>query len=76
MTPSYKEPEIERLLEALYSRTTAIKNDRCLDSPIGCGKKATVFKNAIARAEYANSGLCQNCQDKIFKNPTIDSYNE
>lgn len=73
--PSFKSPEIEKMLESMFGRTTAIENDRCINPPIGCGKPALAFKNATARAEYAISGLCQNCQDKIFRNPVVDSYN-
>lgn len=34
-----------------------------------CGKKIDVtkeFKDSLSRREYAISGLCQDCQDKVF----------
>jgi uncharacterized CHY-type Zn-finger protein len=34
-----------------------------------CGKKVdptTKFKDALSLREYGISGLCQNCQDKMF----------
>ena len=65
-TPSKKHPVIERMLERYSGRTTAITNDRCLDSPVGCGKPATEFKDSLSWKEYRISGLCQSCQDKVF----------
>lgn len=34
-----------------------------------CGKKIDVikeFRDSLSRREYAISGLCQDCQDKMF----------
>jgi len=32
-----------------------------------CGAKIEGFKNAISHKEYQISGMCQKCQDKVFK---------
>ncbi len=66
-TPTVKSPEITRLLEGFSGRTTAIKADRCVDKPIGCGKPATVFRDDLSKREYCISGLCQQCQDSVFE---------
>jgi len=65
-TPSEKAPELERLMEEVFGRTTAIKNNVCLDPPIGCGGAATEFRDMLSEKEFTISGLCQKCQDEIF----------
>ena len=67
-TPTSKSPEIEKLLEGLSGRTTAIEADKCLAPPIGCGGPATEFKDDRSNDEYRISGWCQNCQDAVFGN--------
>jgi len=32
-----------------------------------CIKRIGPFKNELSRIEYAISGMCQECQDKVFK---------
>jgi len=66
MKPSDKAPKIEMLLEVLGGRTTAIVNRQCLPPPIGCGRPITPFRDNLSLKEYRISGLCQECQDKIF----------
>ena len=43
-----------------------IKNAIC----VSCGNEIEGFKNAISKKEYEISGLCQNCQDKVFESMT------
>src|SRR5258708_34713882 len=43
--PSEKSPDLERFLEEISGRTTAIKNNVCLDPPIGCGGPAHEFRD-------------------------------
>lgn len=43
-----------------------IKNAIC----VFCGNEIEGFKNAISKKEYEISGLCQNCQDKVFESMT------
>lgn len=65
-TPAPKSPEIEKLLEGFSGRTTAIKADRCVDEPIGCGKPVGHFDDKESEDEYLISGLCQDCQNEIW----------
>lgn len=65
--PTRKSPEIERFLEENFGRTTAIHNNTCIEPPIGCGGPATEFRDMLSEKEYTISGLCQVCQDKIFR---------
>ena len=67
--PSKKSPAIEKYLEKISGRTTAIKADKCIDPPIGCGEGAVKFRDDLSRREYTISGLCQRCQDRIFGGP-------
>ena len=66
--PSKKAPAIEQFLEEFAGRSSSIKGDTCLKPPIGCGKPVTPesFRDDISRREYSISGLCQECQDKVF----------
>jgi len=66
MEPTKKHPAVERFLEDFAGRTTAILNNKCVDPPIGCGQPITPFRNMLSEREYRISGLCQECQDKIF----------
>ena len=69
MKPSEKAPEIEKALDAISqnqfgrTRTGAITSDTC----VACGKAATEFRDELSRKEFSISGLCQNCQDEVFK---------
>jgi len=69
MKPSKKSEGIEDFLdrfgEVAYGRgrIESIENDIC----IKCGQPAKVFRDDLSRREYTISGLCQKCQDKIFK---------
>lgn len=64
-TPAPKAPEIEKFLEGLSGRTTAIEADRCVNEPIGCGKSVGDFEDDRSADEYRLSGLCQICQDDL-----------
>ena len=66
--PTYKAEAIENLLTSITGsdRRTTISKNVCVPPPIGCGGSADTFRDAISRKEYSISGLCQNCQDKIF----------
>ncbi len=64
--PTKKAPEIEALIDSTNpsgrKRVDSIKSDVCS----WCGKPATQFKDELSRREYRISGLCQECQDKVF----------
>jgi hypothetical protein len=64
--PTKKDPVIEAFLEHVGGRTTAIEADVCVSKPIGCGGPATEFRDEVSAKEYLISGLCQDCQDKVF----------
>jgi len=67
--PEKRSPEINKILDSLIdgSREDAIKTDRCINPPIGCSKPATEFRDTLSEKEFKISGLCQNCQDRIFR---------
>ena len=67
-TPTQKDPEINKLINAFSgdNREEAIEADRCIKPPVGCGKSATKFRDALSAKEFLISGLCQECQDSIF----------
>jgi len=33
----------------------------------GCNEPAATIKDDLSRKEYHTSGMCQNCQDQMFK---------
>ncbi len=69
MEPSKKAWPIEEFLEEFGGRSTAIKNNRCVDKPIGCGRDVYPDKENWDREtmkEYTISGLCPQCQRRVF----------
>jgi hypothetical protein len=64
--PTKKSPNVELDLDRMAGRTDAIRNDRCVRKPIGCGEPATEFRDALSEREFRISGLCQKCQDRLF----------
>lgn len=61
-TPSNKSEPIEKFLEEMFGRTTAIESNTC----VTCGQDASHFRNKISHKEYMYSGMCQECQDSVF----------
>lgn len=69
MEPTPKAPAINDLLNRISddNRVQAIQSDRCINPPMGCGQSISAgFRDQISTKEYTISGLCQNCQDRIF----------
>ena len=71
MIPSKKSPELENVIKTTFqiNRTRSIRENTCIPSPIGCGKTIdpkTEFKDEISKREYTISGLCSECQEKLF----------
>lgn len=66
--PTKKSEEIETALKEAFNfdRRDFIRNNRCVPPPIGCGKPALGFRDALSAKEYQISGLCQECQDAFF----------
>ena len=60
-----KSPQMTSLLEELFNRTTAQKTSICT----GCSNTVdpSDFNSNLDKKEYSLSGLCQDCQDGIFK---------
>jgi len=69
MNPSKKHPVMEAALKDMFGhdRREAIEQNVCVPPPIGCGKPALAFRDDQSLREFTISGLCQNCQDKIWK---------
>lgn len=63
MKPAYKTPGMNAALANLGINRELIKDDICLS----CKQPAKTFKDALSRKEYSISGLCQSCQDLVFK---------
>lgn len=54
-------------LEQPYAQTEL----RCVSPPMGCGRPlrsglSTAFRDQSSRDEYRLTGMCQDCQDKLF----------
>jgi len=66
--PSPKDPRVDTFLTGAFriDRMDSIKQNQCIAKPIGCGKPATKFSDALSAKEYTISGLCQECQDGFF----------
>ena len=43
-------------------RSTSIKNRVC----VTCGRSASQFRDKLSEKEFGISGMCQECQDKVF----------
>lgn len=63
--PSKKSEAVERAITEMtgVDRRATIRADRCAS----CGGAATEFKDRLSEREYTISGLCQACQDKVFR---------
>lgn len=62
MKPTRKAEPLERFLEEVFGRTTAIESDTC----VTCGQRVVGFKDELSLKEYRISGMCQVCQDSVF----------
>lgn len=64
--PTDKNPAIDNFLSGIMgkSRIQTIKENKCM----WCGGEATSFRDVVSEREYAISGYCQSCQDKVFEN--------
>lgn len=61
--PTEKHPAMEQFLEKEFGRTTAITGGTC----VFCTDPDFNWKDELSRKEYRISGLCQKCQDEVFK---------
>lgn len=61
---SNKTPEMKAFIEAVFPGTAkAIEEEKC---PY-CKKAIGHFRNDLSEREYSISGLCQKCQDSVFR---------
>jgi len=69
MEPSKKSDAMEKVLTKILGqdRREVIKANKCMDAPFGCGGKAHGFRDELSTMEYQISGLCQACQDTVFR---------
>lgn len=69
MKPTTKSPEIESVIKDVLGidRVKAISENRCIPTPIGCGRKVKPETwDRLTQQEFTISGLCADCQDGIF----------
>lgn len=65
-----KTQEIKDFIESVFPGTKeAIDMNQC---PI-CKKPITAFRNELSIKEYGISGMCQECQDKVFRGSDADA---
>jgi len=68
MIPSDKNPKIDEVLDIVSEsagfgkRKDSIRRDVC----VFCKEPALNFRDELSRKEYTISGMCQECQDKMF----------
>lgn len=77
MRPTIKSQAIEQMLTKLTGsdRRESIENGTCRPAPMGCGRDVTPpyeFQNVLSVKEHRISGLCQECQDKVFESAEKD----
>ena len=65
MEPTRKGPAIERFITSITgkNRVVTIEAGLCML----CDGEAKHFTDALSAHEYAISGMCQRCQDEVFK---------
>lgn len=69
MKPTTKSPEIESVIKDVLGidRVKVISENRCIPAPIGCGREVKPETwDSLTQKEFTISGLCADCQDKIF----------
>lgn len=64
--PTEKSEGVESLIRATAGkdRRSTILSRSCML----CNQDAVEFRDELSRREYAISGMCQKCQDKVFGN--------
>tara|TARA_Y100000310_G_scaffold69211_1_gene64671 strand:- start:5708 stop:5920 length:213 start_codon:yes stop_codon:yes gene_type:complete len=64
MKANEKNPEIDAFLTSITGRdrVECVGNYTCAT----CGGPANIFRDALSSKEFGISGMCQDCQDKVF----------
>lgn len=67
MKPSEKHPQIDNFINQIFGidRKASITNNVCTMCKRNIDP-TTEFKDDLSRKEFQISGLCSNCQDKVF----------
>ena len=65
--PTRMADEIRNLQSALMGTNihTSIERNLC----VRCKRNAAQFTDEVSRREFGISGLCQECQDEVFREP-------
>ena len=50
-----------------WNKQEQITKNLCCPPPLGCGRTITAFRDKLSEKEYTISGLCQDCQDEVFR---------
>ena len=68
-TPSKKAPGMDQFLDQFTKATFGRKRHGSIveDICVCCGGPAKEFKDTLSRKEYSISGMCQRCQDEVFR---------
>lgn len=53
--------------ELRRAKHQALDSYHCVRRPMGCGKAITGFRDALSVRDYEITGLCQECQDRVYK---------
>lgn len=68
MNEETKSPEMVQALDGismtLFNRSRSLA--KAVNGCVSCGKPVTTFRDKRSEREYKISGLCQECQDKVF----------
>jgi hypothetical protein len=67
MNPIQRADSLQRVLDDMTGNAEAIQSDHCVNPPFGCGKPVARFRDEVSCKEYLMSGMCQDCQDKVFQ---------
>ena len=65
MKPENKSPEIESFLTEMFGvdRKQSILANKC----VLCKQQVISLRDELSEREYTISGLCQQCQDSVFR---------
>lgn len=63
--PTSKNPMIDLFISSMTgkSREQQIADGMCMT----CKGEAKIFNSDLSRSDYRMSGMCQKCQDSVFK---------
>ncbi|KKN42417.1 hypothetical protein LCGC14_0713580 [marine sediment metagenome] len=62
--PAWKHPTVDAVLTSVTGsdRQATIRSGTC----VTCECKEVQFRDALSEREYTISGMCQECQDKVW----------